>query len=264
MISSQKIRTTCLIAASIALLSLIKISMFSEQSVAFSYSHCLSPLIGIFAGVPGAFLLFFIRSFFKFCTQFCTFSTVHAAVCACHLPTLAAALYLSILSSSQHTTHFYKKLVFALIPILCILIFCIKTYGTVACFYSVFWFIPLATLFTPHNNFYAHMLGSTFTAHAVGSVLWLFFGPAMTPEMWVGLMPIVVIERLLFASGMMISYSMVTGIISRYNALGATRHVRNKKNTASPLISSVLSKTKNVLRDEANKADAYFTTSKKA
>jgi hypothetical protein len=51
-------------------------------------------------------------------------------------------------------------------------------------------------------------LGSTFIAHAVGSTIWIYTVP-MTAQMWLGLMPLVAIERLCFATGMVVSYHAV-------------------------------------------------------
>ena len=52
------------------------------------------------------------------------------------------------------------------------------------------------------------MLGSTFTAHAVGSVIWLYAGLVPNPETWLALIPVVVLERILFASGMFVGYTI--------------------------------------------------------
>ena len=55
------------------------------------------------------------------------------------------------------------------------------------------------------RSFYAQALGATFTAHAVGSVIWLYTMP-MAQEAWLALIPQVAIERLTFAAGIVVAY----------------------------------------------------------
>lgn len=209
MFTVRQLKIVALLTASCGLLSLIKISsLLGATNAGFSLSHCLSPLIGLVAGSMGAMAFFCIRT----CLHIGMAATLPAFVFACHLPTLAAALYLSSLHTTQYTIHFTKKLFLALIPVSCIVLFCIHPIGCQAWAYSLFWFIPLATLFINHSYLTAHMLGSTFTAHAVGSVVWLYCGPVLTPTMWLALIPVVMLERLIFASGMTIGYYALSAL----------------------------------------------------
>jgi hypothetical protein len=48
-------------------------------------------------------------------------------------------------------------------------------------------------------------LSSTFVAHAIGSLMWLYFLPT-TPEYWMLLIPRVAIERIVFALAMSLVY----------------------------------------------------------
>ena len=57
-------------------------------------------------------------------------------------------------------------------------------------------------------------LGATFTAHAVGGVLWIYTIP-MTPEIYIALLPIVIVERTLFATGIAASYVAVNAILDK-------------------------------------------------
>lgn len=203
MLTVRQLKTVAVLTVSLSLLSLIKISSIVGAAAAgFSLSHCLSPLIGILAGGAGAMAFFCVRT----CVHVGMAATMPAFVFACHLPTLAAALYLSSLHTTQYTIDFTKKLLLALIPLSCIVLFCIHPVGCQAWAYSLFWVIPVATLFINHTNLFTHMLGSTFTAHAVGSVVWLYCGPMLTPAMWLALIPVVMLERLLLASGMTLGY----------------------------------------------------------
>jgi len=57
----------------------------------------------------------------------------------------------------------------------------------------------------------ARALIASFIAHAVGSVIWLYCG-TIAPEIWTALMPLVIVERLLIAAGMV-------GFISLFNCI---------------------------------------------
>jgi hypothetical protein len=63
----------------------------------------------------------------------------------------------------------------------------------------------------PQRSLFLQALGSTFIAHAVGSVIWLYTVP-MTAAMWMGLMPIVLFERIAFALGMVIAHYVISFI----------------------------------------------------
>ena len=56
-------------------------------------------------------------------------------------------------------------------------------------------------------------LASTFIAHAVGSVIWLYTVP-MTAAAWIALIPLVACERMLYASGIVIGHTMIASFVS--------------------------------------------------
>lgn len=213
MFTVRQLSMVALLTVSVSLLSWIKISSIVGAAAAgFSLSHCLYPLIGLVAGGMGAMTFFCIRTCLHTWLHISMAATLPAFVYACHLPTLAAALYLSSAHTTQYTIHFTKRLLLALIPVSCILLFCIHPTGGQAWAYSLFWFIPLVALFINHTSMFAHMLGSTFMAHAVGSVVWLYCGPMLTPAAWLALIPVVAVERLLIASGMMLGYYALSAL----------------------------------------------------
>ena len=77
--------------------------------------------------------------------------------------------------------------------------------GAQAWVYSLYWLIPVVLYFLRKESLFLTALGSTFTAHAVGSVIWIYANP-MTPQAWLVLIPVVFIERFVFASGMVVAY----------------------------------------------------------
>ncbi len=103
----------------------------------------------------------------------------------------------------------------AAIPALAILLFAIHPVGTQVWYFAVmFWSIPILAKFFYSENLLAKSLGATLTAHAVGGVLWLYTLPT-TPEFWVGLIPVVAYERLLFAGGIALSFVGLNALFSR-------------------------------------------------
>jgi hypothetical protein len=90
------------------------------------------------------------------------------------------------------------------VPILCMALFWLNPVGRAAWPFALFWLIPIiAHLFS--RSLLWKSFGATFTAHAVGSTLWLYTVP-MAPATWIGLMPQVLFERSLFAFGIAGSY----------------------------------------------------------
>lgn len=201
MLSMRKLNLVANGLACLLLLSMYKISfLVGTQTAHFSLAHCIMPLIGLFLGGLGA-------------TAFFAFKTLSAGsgsfLLACHLPTLSASLYLAAIDHNKYTISWIKKLLLALIPMTCMTLFVLHPVGWHATPYALFWVIPLISLMIPHQNLFFHMLGSTFTAHAVGSVLWLYAGLVPDPNSWIALIPVVMLERFLFASGMFVGYTII-------------------------------------------------------
>jgi len=87
------------------------------------------------------------------------------------------------------------------IPLLCFALFTLHPVGFWATPYALYWLVPIILFYTGYSTIFATALGSTFTAHAVGSVIWLYTMP-MTVGNWYMLIPVVIAERLFYAIGM--------------------------------------------------------------
>ena len=100
-----------------------------------------------------------------------------------------------------------------LIPLLSIIIFNLHPVGRTVWFYSLFWFIPLLVWSFRQRFLVARSLGSTFTAHAVGGAVWIwaFNLPA---GVWISLIPVVILERTIFALGISASYIFLNNILA--------------------------------------------------
>ena len=175
---------------------LIKVSfLLGSQMIWFSAANSVLPLAGSFGGVMGSGLVFLIRQLL----HLMLFKTVSLSFLAFCIPGLCASLYLA-------THHYAIRL---LLPILCMGLFIAHPVGGQAFLYSFYWLIPIILFFVPQRTFFLQALGSTFVAHAVGSVIWLYTVP-MAPTMWMALLPIVMFERLLFAFGMVVAHRMLS------------------------------------------------------
>jgi hypothetical protein len=124
-------------------------------------------------------------------------------------PMLFAAFYFAKYSKG--------KLVQAAVPLACMALFIAHPVGQQAWVYSLYWLIPAIVLFLPERLF-LRSLGSTFTAHSIGSIVWLYAFPS-TAAFWLALIPVVAFERFLFASGISASYVAFNTLLSRVDAV---------------------------------------------
>ncbi|MDP3964707.1 MAG: hypothetical protein Q8Q20_03575 [bacterium] len=116
--------------------------------------------------------------------------------------------------------YFWKKNTASVwVSVLAIVAFNLHPIGRSAWVYSMFWLIPIIMHFLRDKSLMARALGTTFTAHAVGGALWVWvFG--LSKEIWLGLIPVVMIERTLMALG------IVTGFLAFNNLLAYLQHKR--------------------------------------
>ena len=113
---------------------------------------------------------------------------------------------------------------------LCIVLFLAHPIGRQAWLYPMLWLIPLvATL--GKQRLFLNGLGATFTSHAIGSVIFLYtFG--LSPEVWLSLIPTVLLERGFFALGIWLSYLVINMILdkaSQFKGIGILRPLVNKE-----------------------------------
>lgn len=117
-------------------------------------------------------------------------------------PTLFAVLYFATVTKKS-----IKPWILA-VPVAAILVFLAHPNGRQVPYYPLmFWLIPLIT-YRFRSNLWMKSLGATFTAHSVGGAAWIwaFNLPA---SVWQGLIPVVISERLLFATGIAVSFMVM-------------------------------------------------------
>ena len=179
----------------------------------FSLKNCLVPLSGAFGGMKGSLLIGAARMF----SIFYFTGELSLRGCALYIPGLLGSLYWA--SSSL-----YIRL---LLPLTCLILFCIHPVGGAAFLYSLLWLIPIIIYFIPLQSIFLTSLGSTYSIHAVGSVIWLYTTP-MTPAMWLALIPIAFMERLFFAAGMTIAHHAITYATHQLKKMVAMNNHRKK------------------------------------
>lgn len=166
--------------------------ILGSNMACFSATAILSPMIGIIGGFSYSVRFLLVQILYKL------LFLSGSIVIGYHIPQFFASAYW--LSSSK-----YLRLV---VPIACMVLFLSHPIGLQAGLYSAFWLIPMIISFVGFNNLFLRALGSTFVAHAVGSVLWLYTVPMQSAQ-WISLIPIVMAERVLFATGMVAVYYAV-------------------------------------------------------
>jgi len=172
--------------------SFVKFSfILGSKRLFFSAINITGPLLGHYNGI-GSFLLLLMRK------KFTSFYSLASCMSNGLFNPLVYSIPTIIASGYWFGSHRFIRMG---LPILCMALFIVHPIGREAFFYSLYWLIPLIVHMMPVQMAFTEALGTTFLAHGIGSVLMLYCMP-MSAEYWLGLMPVVIIERLLFASGM--------------------------------------------------------------
>ena len=110
-----------------------------------------------------------------------------------------------------------KKSLSVVVPLIAIALFVLHPVGRQVWFFSLFWTIPIIAKILPEkysNSVVSKSLGATFTAHSVGGAFWVWTVP-MTTGQWIALIPVVIYERALFASGIAVSYIAFNALLDK-------------------------------------------------
>lgn len=92
------------------------------------------------------------------------------------------------------------KLARVLIPVISFILFVVHPLGSNAWQYALLWVVPFLLAFKKPKTIYL-AISSSFAAHAVGSVVWLYLFPTLSSYLWLALIPKVIIERTVVAGG---------------------------------------------------------------
>ncbi|MDP3795142.1 MAG: hypothetical protein Q8R13_04430 [bacterium] len=177
----------------------IPVAQLEGSRAKFTVYDSFAPIAGSFIGsIPGVIAVFLMQ-FFNFLVHGVNIEDVGTIIR--FSPMLFAVLY------------FAKKGRFNLvIPVVAIAAFLAHPIGREVWYFTLFWTIPIAAYFLRDKFLFARALGSTFTAHAVGGALWIW-AFALPAPIWIGLIPVVAVERLLFAVGISGSFVLVNNLL---------------------------------------------------
>lgn len=177
----------------------IPVAQIKGSGAKFTIYDAFAPIASSFIGsIPGVIAVFLMQ-FFNFLVHGARIED--AGTIIRFFPMLFAVLY------------FAKKGKFNLaIPAIAIAAFVIHPIGREVWYFSLFWIIPIVAYFFRDRFLLCRALGATFTAHAVGSALWIWTFSLPVP-IWNSLIPIVVVERLLFAFGIAGSFVLVNNLL---------------------------------------------------
>jgi len=175
-------------------------ALVGAENQFFTVFQFFGPIAGAFLGPVVGVIAVFLAEVTDFFVVGKELTLINVARLA---PMLFATYFFATMNSSQRT-----KVFKIFVPLAAIALFILHPVGREAWFFSLYWTIPIIAVLLPKkysNSVIARSLGATFTAHAVGGALWAWTVP-MTAGQWIGLIPVVAYERLLFAAGIGISY----------------------------------------------------------
>ncbi len=194
-----------------ALMGLFKLSTVQGLwGMQFSWAQVVLPLLGALFGVVGSYFLL------AGCTALCALGLMlgFSTQLFFGIPTFCASLYWAT----------NKGWIRMGIPALCMLLFVMHPVGFYAAPYTLYWLLPMGIACWYNNNFLT-ALASTFTAHAVGSVMHLYMINTLTASAWLQLMPIVAVERLCLALGMWLVYVGLNWLCSKSSYIRAYQKI---------------------------------------
>lgn len=198
--------------------------LVGSQSQSLTFFQFVGPVAGGFLGAGAGVLSVFLAEIVAFVWLGKAFELVNLLRL---LPMLFAALYFAKYSKGKFAQ--------AAVPLACMALFIAHPVGAQAWQYSLYWLIPAVVLLLP-EHLLLRSIGSTFTAHAIGSVIWLYFMPAMAPVVWLALIPLVAFERGIFALGISASFVAFNTLFSRFDAVAKSGIVAiDQRYVLSPL-----------------------------
>lgn len=183
----------------------LPVNFLAGSKVKFTIFDLFSPLSAAFLGTPfGVAAVVAMRIVDLFLTGF-------KGIDQKNILTLVATLrFLPLIFGTWVFAKKEGKLL--VVPALAILAFNLHPVGRTVWFYSLFWTIPFLMYPFRERFLLARSLSATMTAHAVGGAVWIwaFNLPA---AVWTSLIPVVILERSIFALGISASYIFMNNIL---------------------------------------------------
>lgn len=187
----------------------IPVAQLAGSKAKFMVYDAFAPVAGAFIGALPGVIAVFLMQFLNFLIHGAVVEDIGTVIR--FLPMLFAVLYFARKGKSD-----------LIVPILAIIAFVVHPIGRTVWYFALFWTIPIAAYFFRDRFLLARALGATFTAHAVGGALWIWFF-AMPAPVWISLIPIVALERSFFALGICASFVLINNLL----ALLQKKHILN-------------------------------------
>jgi len=169
----------------------IPFSQIIGSSLKFSLFDFYGPIAGAFVGSIWGLITVGAMQLFNWAWH--GFSVDSSTIIRL-FPILFSALYFA-----------RKSKLMLLVPAICMIAFWVHPEGRIAWYYALYWIIPIVAYFFYEKSILLRALGTTFTAHAVGGVLFLYI-LGLKSYVWISLIPIVWKERGLMAIGITVTF----------------------------------------------------------
>lgn len=205
--------------------------IFGANSFGLTGMGFIFPILGSVFALPQALmaigLFCFIRMLFGGALMFGIPTFLATANWTVHFPSEKSKR-----TSALTVAKFFLQII---IPLSCMILFIAHPQGRGAALYSFYWLIPgccfmVQTIFKKSWAF-SIALSSTFIAHAVGSIIALYT-LAIPTQSWLTLIPLVAVERMIFASGAtLLFYAMKTTFVAATNV----KHLVTNENARTDL-----------------------------
>jgi len=184
----------------------IPINKLAGSRVSFTLFDLFAPISGAFLGSVYSIIAVFLMQGFNLLVH--GVSNIDKGAIIRLFPTLFAVLYFSLATKSKKNSNYIL-----LVPLVSMVAFNLHPIGRIVWYYSLFWLIPF--LVWPFRNRFllARALGATFTAHSVGGAVWIWVF-SLQASVWTSLIPVVAMERLIFALGISASYILMNNILA--------------------------------------------------
>jgi riboflavin transporter FmnP len=177
----------------------VKVSNLVGSNAHFTLFDSFAPITGVFLGPAWGVLSVLTMQVTNFIIHGSLNTDLGSIIRL--IPTMFAVLYFA-----------RKTKLNFIIPIVAIVAFVVHPIGRTVWFYALFWMIPVVAYFYQEKYLIARSLGATFTAHAVGGAMWIY-AFNLPASVWIGLIPIVAIERGLFTLGIAVSYVIMSKVL---------------------------------------------------
>ncbi len=178
----------------------IPVAKLAGAKASFTLFDVLAPTAGAFLGAIPGLLAVALMQIFNF--------TIHG------LPTFSSATAVRFITPLAATMYFAKNTKLNIvILLLAILSFVLNPVGRSVWYFSLYWLIPVFCALVHERSLLARSFGATFTAHAVGGAFWIWLVP-LPKAVWIGLIPVVAIERTVFGMGIAASYVALANVLA--------------------------------------------------